>query len=93
MENMINNQEIIIMELEHSKSKAIEELEELKIKVEFKTDQLNEWKQKYEVKCLHYQYFYCTYFFKSIKHYNLLIMTYVRHCKKNVKCLDYKSIV
>jgi len=57
MQNMINNQEIIIMELEHSKSRAIEELEELKIKVEFKTDQLNEWKQKYEVKCLHYQYF------------------------------------
>jgi len=57
MQNMINNQEIIIMELEHSKSRAIEELEELKLKVNFKTDQLNEWKQKYEVKCLHYQYF------------------------------------
>lgn len=49
MQNMINNQEIIIMELEHSKSRAIEELEEYKIKVNFKTDQLNEWKQKYEV--------------------------------------------
>ncbi|KAF0771228.1 protein Spindly [Aphis craccivora] len=48
MQNMINNQEIIIMELEHSKSRAIEELEEYKIKVDFKTDQLNEWKQKYE---------------------------------------------
>ncbi|XP_026805786.1 protein Spindly [Rhopalosiphum maidis] len=48
MQNIINNQEIIIMELEHSKSKAIEELEEFKVKVDFKTDQLNEWKQKYE---------------------------------------------
>lgn len=53
---MINKQEIIIMELEHSKSRAIEELEELKLKVDFKTDQFNEWKQKYEVKCLHYEY-------------------------------------
>lgn len=44
------------MELERSKSRAIEESEELKLKVDFKTDQLNEWKQKYEVKCLHYQY-------------------------------------
>ncbi|XP_025195335.1 protein Spindly [Melanaphis sacchari] len=48
MQNMINNQEIIIMELEHSKSRAIEELEEFKRKFDFKTDQLNEWKQKYE---------------------------------------------
>lgn len=37
------------MELEHLKNRAIEELEEFKIKVDFKTDQLNEWKQKYEV--------------------------------------------
>lgn len=55
MQNTINDQEIRIMELEYSKNRAIEELEELKIKVEFKTDQLNEWKQKYEVKCVHYQ--------------------------------------
>jgi len=58
MQNMINNQEILIMELEHSKNRAIEELDELKIKFEFKTDQLNEWKQKYEVKCSYYKLFY-----------------------------------
>jgi len=57
MQTIINNQEILIMELEHLKNRAIEELEEFKIKVDFKTDQLNEWKQKYEVKCLPFKYF------------------------------------
>jgi len=37
------------MELEHSTSRANEELKDLKIKVDYKTDQLNEWKHKYEV--------------------------------------------
>jgi len=49
MTNMIKNQEIIIMELEQLKNKTIEELEDQRSLVNFKTDQLNEWKQKYEV--------------------------------------------
>lgn len=49
MQNTIQDQELLIIKLEHLKSIAIEELEDFKTKVAFKTDQLNEWKQKYEV--------------------------------------------
>lgn len=52
MDNLIKNQERIINELEYSKNRADEEIEDLKIQAGFKTDQLNEWKQKYEVKCI-----------------------------------------
>lgn len=50
MQNIIKDQEMMIVELEYLKSKTIEELEEFKAKDGFKTDQLNEWKQKYEVR-------------------------------------------
>lgn len=43
---------MLISELEYSKNNAIGELEDLKIQVGMKTDQLNEWKQKYEVNSL-----------------------------------------
>jgi len=46
----IRDQEITIAELERLKNESIEELEDLKSIVGYKTDQLNEWKQKYEVK-------------------------------------------
>lgn len=50
MQNIINDQEMMIADLQHFKIKTIEELEDFKTQVVFKTDQLNEWKQKYEVK-------------------------------------------
>lgn len=50
MQNIIKDQEIMIVELEHLKNKTIEELEDLKSVVGIKTDQINELKQKYEVK-------------------------------------------
>lgn len=50
MQNIIKDQEIMIVELEHLKNNTIEELEDLKSLVGIKTDQMNEWKQKYEVK-------------------------------------------
>lgn len=53
MQDMIKDQEIMIIELESLRNKSVEELEELKSLVSFKTDQLNEWKYKYEVNCLH----------------------------------------
>lgn len=56
MQNIINEQEIVILELNHIKSNTAKELEELKTQVGFKSDQLREWKQKYEVKFLFYQY-------------------------------------
>lgn len=40
---------MMILELEHLKNKTNEELDNYKAQVGFKTDQLNEWKQKYEV--------------------------------------------
>jgi len=49
MQNTIKNQEIMIIELELLKNKTNEELEDLKTQVGFKTEKLNEWKQKYEV--------------------------------------------
>lgn len=50
MQNIIKNQQTIIFKLESSKNKAIEELEDFKIQCCHKTEQLNECKQKIEVK-------------------------------------------
>lgn len=55
MQNIIRDQEMMILELENLKNRTIEELEEFKAKDGFKTDQLNEWKQKYEVRFKHNQ--------------------------------------
>lgn len=52
MQNIINEQEIIISELNYKKCNTTEELEELKTQVEFKTEQLREYKQKHEVKLI-----------------------------------------
>lgn len=49
MQNIIKEQEMIITELNFTKNNILEELEDYKTQVGFKTDQLNEWKQKYEV--------------------------------------------
>lgn len=49
MQNIINDQEMIIDDLRHFKIKTIDELEDFKTQVILKTDQLNEWKHKYEV--------------------------------------------
>lgn len=50
MQNIIKNQQMVIVELELLKNKAIEELADFKIQFGYKTDQLNEYKQKIEVK-------------------------------------------
>jgi hypothetical protein len=50
MQNIIKDQEIMIVELEYLKNKTIEELEDFKAKDCIKTDKLNDWKQKYEVR-------------------------------------------
>lgn len=52
MQNIIKKQEIIIDELEYCNNKTKEEIDDLKTQVGFKADQLNEWKQKYEVKII-----------------------------------------
>lgn len=57
MQNVINDQEKIIAELQHFKMETVNELKDLQSQVGFKTDQLNEWKQKYEVNN-HYYYFF-----------------------------------
>lgn len=50
MQITIRDQEERIAKLEYLQNENIEELEELKSMVGYKTDQLNEWKQKHEVK-------------------------------------------
>lgn len=40
---------MVIIELEHIKQRTIDELDDFKKQNDIKTDQLNEWKQKYEV--------------------------------------------
>lgn len=59
----IRDQEITIAKLERVKNESIKELEDLKSTVGYKTDQLNEWKQKYDVKfCFANNYFNCVFF-------------------------------
>ncbi|VVC25481.1 Hypothetical protein CINCED_3A012773 [Cinara cedri] len=48
LQSIIKNQEVVIIELEHIKQRTIEELDDFKKQNDIKTDQLNEWKQKYE---------------------------------------------
>lgn len=45
---------MVILELERIKNTAIDELDDIKTQNDIKTDQLNEWKQKYEVNLLQY---------------------------------------
>ncbi|XP_050530918.1 protein Spindly-like isoform X2 [Daktulosphaira vitifoliae] len=49
MQNMIKDQENVILEIDTLKIKALEELENVKNQLGFKNNQLNEWKEKYEV--------------------------------------------
>lgn len=50
MQSIIKEQEMLILELEQSKNKIVEELEDFKTQIGYKNDQLNESNQKYEVK-------------------------------------------
>lgn len=49
MQNIIKDQENFILEIDTLKIRAIEELEDVKAQLGFKNEQLNEWKEKYEV--------------------------------------------
>lgn len=45
---------MVIFELERIKNTIIDELNDIKTQNDIKTNQLNEWKQKYEVNLLKY---------------------------------------